>query len=190
MKPRAAVGQLLILTGERGAGKTTACLELVESARRQWLDCAGLACPARFEGGSRAGIDVIDLRTNERRGLAVVDELPARLRAGPYRFDETSVSWGVARLAAACPCDLLVVDEIGPLEMVRREGWVDAVEILRRGDYSLAVAVVRPSLVESVRAAVGGRATEVVEKREGDDEAGSRLEVALSTIERTVPRPP
>jgi nucleoside-triphosphatase THEP1 len=143
-----------ILTGEHGAGKTTACGRLVTGARELGLSPAGIICPARLEGGAKVGIDVADVRTGERRRLAEMDGLPARLRVGPYRFDDSAVAWGVDRLESACPCDLLIVDEIGPLEMTRGEGWVNALEVLRRGRYRLAVVVVRPSLVGSVRDAL------------------------------------
>jgi nucleoside-triphosphatase THEP1 len=147
--------QIVILTGERGTGKTTTCGRLLRHGRELGLDCAGVLCPARFDGETKVGIDVVDARTQERRRLAEVDELPARLRAGPYRFDDEAVAWGVAQLGMACPCDVLIVDEIGPLEMDRGEGWVNAVDVLRAREYRLAVAVVRPSLVEAVRMAVG-----------------------------------
>ncbi len=147
--------QIAILTGAPGSGKTTACCRLEDRARELGLDCAGIICPARFDDGAKAGIDVVDARTRERRSLAELDELPGRLRAGPYRFDDGAVAWGVARLGKACPCDLLIVDEIGPLEMDRGEGWVNALDVLRLGEYRLAVAVVRLSLLDAVRTAIG-----------------------------------
>lgn len=154
--------QIVILTGAPGTGKTTTCGELLRSARELGLDCAGILCPARVDDRVKVGIDVVDARTLQRRRLADVDELPGRLRAGPYRFDEAAVAWGVARLGAACPCDVLIVDEIGPMEMDRGEGWVNALDILRVGDYRVAVAVVRPSLVDVVRSAVEVRGTVLV----------------------------
>lgn len=156
--------QIAILTGAPGTGKTTTCRRLLDHARQLGLDCSGIFCPARVDDGLKVGIDVVDARTGERRHLADVDELPGRLRAGPYRFDEEAVAWGVARLGAACPCDVLFVDEIGPLEMDRGEGWANALEVLRRGEYRLAVAVVRPSLVDAFRAAVGVSGTVVVRR--------------------------
>ncbi len=144
----------MILTGAPGTGKTTTCRRLLDRARELGLDCAGILCPARVDDGVKVGIDVMDARTEESRRLAEVDELPGRLRAGPYRFDEEAVAWGIARLGMACPCDVLIVDEIGPLEMDRGEGWINALDVLRAGDYRLALAVVRPSLADAVRTAV------------------------------------
>jgi nucleoside-triphosphatase THEP1 len=150
-------GPIVILTGPGGSGKTTACLQLVAWARQRGLECAGIACPGRLERSRKVGIDVVNVRTDERRFLAAVDNLPGQLRLGPYRFDGCALIWGAACLGAACPCDVLIVDEIGPLEVERREGWANAIEVLRTGRYRLAVAVVRPSLVGAVRTAIGAR---------------------------------
>jgi nucleoside-triphosphatase THEP1 len=180
--------QIAILTGDMGAGKTTTCGRLLGHARDLGLDCAGILSPARVDGGVKVGIDVVDARTDERRRLAEVDELPGRLRVGPYRFDDEAVAWGVARLGVACPCDILFVDEIGPLEMDRGEGWVNALDVLRAGQYSLAVTVVRASLVDAVRKAVGAPGTVLVRRcvvpgREGLRELLSLVELAASARE-------
>jgi len=147
--------QITILTGPFGSGKTTACRQLADLARQRGLDCAGIVCPARFEGTRKIGIDLFNLRTSECRPLAKVDDQPAALRTTRYRFDADVMAWGAASLDAACPCDLLIVDEIGPLELERRQGWVNALNVLREGQFDLAVVVVRPSLIDAFRAAVG-----------------------------------
>lgn len=146
--------RIAILTGDRGAGKTVTCQGLLDRGRELGLDVAGIFCPSRFEGGVKVGIDLVDARTGVRCQLAEIDDLPGELRLGPHRFDPETLDWGAARIAAGCPCDVLIVDEIGPLEM-RGEGWAVAIEVLRRDPYRLAVAVVRPSLVDAFRAAVG-----------------------------------
>lgn len=138
---------IAILTGPPGSGKTTTCCQLADLARRCGLDCAGLVCPARFEGLRKAGIDVLDLRSGERRSLAEADDLPGLLRTSSYRFHVSAIAWGSTVLASACPCDLLIIDEIGPLELERRQGWVNALNVLRAGRFKLAVVVVRPALL-------------------------------------------
>ena len=60
-------------------------LSAVDRARDLGLDCAGIIWPERVVDGVRVGIDVVDVRTEERRRLAEVDNLPGAVRMGPYR---------------------------------------------------------------------------------------------------------
>jgi nucleoside-triphosphatase THEP1 len=107
---------IAILAGPFGSGKSTACCQLTDRVRQRGLDCAGIISPARFEGGVKVGIDVLDVRTDQRRLLAEIDDSPSRLRMTPYPFDTDAMAWAGEILNAACPCDLLIVDEIGPCQ--------------------------------------------------------------------------
>jgi nucleoside-triphosphatase THEP1 len=155
-------GRIVLLTGERGSGKTSACERLAVMARDSGFDCAGIVSPAVVEDGVKVGIDVADVRTGERRRLATVDERRDGLRLGPFRFDHDSLAWGARRVEMACPCDVLLVDELGPLELEREAGWANALGVLRQGEYGLGVVVVRPSLLLASRDRLGGRVAAVV----------------------------
>ena len=147
--------QLAIVSGPRGSGKTALCLRLVDRARQYRLNCAGLISPARFEGGRKVGIDLLDVRSSEYRLLAQADGLPGELRTAAFRFDTEAVKWGAWLLTEACPCDVLIVDELGPLELERGQGWANALDVLRNGQFQLAVVVVRPTLVNVFRRLMG-----------------------------------
>ncbi len=146
--------RIAILTGPVESGKTTACRQLVDLAQQQGVDCAGIVCPAHFDGTRKVGIDLLHVRTGERRPLAQADDRPAELRTTRYRFDAGVMAWGASILDAACPCGVLFVDEIGPLELERGQGWVNALTVLRKGAFDLAIVVVRPTLIQAFRTAI------------------------------------
>jgi len=147
---------IAILTGPLGSGKTTACLQLAGLARQHKLDCAGIISPARFDGSAKVGIDMLDVRSGQRHPLAEINDSPAELRTTRYRFDTDAVAWGVDILNTACPCELFIVDEIGPLELERGQGWINALDILRDGRFDAAVVVVRPALIDTFCAKMKG----------------------------------
>lgn len=138
----------IVLTGPSGCGKTALCLRAAEAARAKGLVVRGLVSPARVVDGVKVGIDVLDLAGDERRRLAEVAPPTSSPATMHWRFDADALSWGMSVLRHAVPCDLLVVDELGPLELVRGEGWVGAMDILRSGAYHWALVVVRPALVQ------------------------------------------
>ena len=139
--------QVWMLTGERGTGKTSLCRALAAQARQHGWDIAGVTSPAVFENEIKTGILVEDVRRGENRPLAVVEaggtfDLPV----GKWFFDRTVLAWGDQVIASSPPCDLLIVDELGPLELLQGGGWQSARQVLRAGGYRLALVVIRPEL--------------------------------------------
>lgn len=143
------ISHLWILTGEIGAGKTLACQRLVEEARGRGWDVAGVLSPGVYQNGQKVAIEAVDLRSSERRLLARRREVGAvtDVHTHEWGFDPTTLAWGNAVFETAVPCDLLVVDEIGPLELEQGKGWVAALAALASRAYRLGVVVLRPALL-------------------------------------------
>lgn len=148
-----AGGRLVLITGPIGAGKTAFCLAAVNWARTHDWQVAGLVSPPIIENGIKIGIDAVDLRGGQRRRLA-------RLRTGVddgeiatpgWTFDAEVLRWGNQMLGDALPCDLLVVDELGPLEFERGQGWTAGLSALDSRLYRLGLATIRPELLAQAR---------------------------------------
>lgn len=93
----------------------------------------------------------------------MADEEPGELRWGRYRFIPATLEWASELLTGATPCDLLIVDELGPLELIRGQGLVAALDVLNEGAFSLALVVVRPELLDTLRARLRCAEARVVE---------------------------
>jgi nucleoside-triphosphatase THEP1 len=143
---------ITILTGGRGIGKTRTCLCLVEQARQAGWSLSGVLCPAEFEDGEKIAIDMLDLTTGERCRLAYRENRQTGFEVTDHwNFDNVVLDRGNEILGSAGICDLLLVDELGPLEFYRRQGWVKAFDTLARGEFKRAVVVIRPELLEEAR---------------------------------------
>jgi nucleoside-triphosphatase len=152
-----------LLTGEREVGKTRLCQRVVGEAERRGFSCAGVLSPALFDGQQKVGISLIDVASGEERSLATADDAPHGVRWGKYRFVPSSLSWGAELLVKAIPCDLLVVDELGPLELESRQGLVGALDVLAQGGFSLALVVVRPALLDEMKGRLKGKQPVILE---------------------------
>jgi nucleoside-triphosphatase THEP1 len=147
--------QLIVLSGESGSGKTTYCATLVRHVQASGGTVCGLLSVGTFMNGVKVAIDLHDLRTGQPRRLATRRPQPDPASPTPnWQFDEEALRWGDAVLAAVPRCDLLVIDELGPLELRHGVGYQAAFKLLKRRAYRLACVVVRPSLVEAFRARV------------------------------------
>ena len=143
-------GKILVISGWRGVGKTALCEKIVAQARRAGRTVAGVLSPGRFAGGEKTGFFAVDVATRETRLLAstVPGEIDG-LQLGPWAFDLQVVEWGNQCLQHTTRPDLLVIDEIGPLEFERNTGWWSSFEVLNRKSYQLALAVIRPEYLEA-----------------------------------------
>jgi nucleoside-triphosphatase len=145
--------KLLLITGESGSGKTTFCTAMVQMARESGWDAAGLLSLAEFEGSVKRRIRVEDLRSGETRLMASDQRQTENdLVFGKWFFVRKTLIWGNDVLRASIPCDLLVVDELGPLELRLSQGWMSALEVIRSDKYKLALVVIRPELVKTAHA--------------------------------------
>ncbi len=143
---------ITILTGGRGAGKTRACQRLVDQARQKSWIIAGVLCPAVFDNGVKTAINMLDLSTGTQSLLAVgVKQNTGEIVTDHWDFRADVLSRGNDFLGSIGQCDLLIVDELGPLEFYRKQGWVKAFDTLARGEFKRAVVVIRPELMDEAR---------------------------------------
>jgi len=140
-------GHILLITGPREAGKTTLCQRCVEAARQRGWRVTGIVTLGEYMNGERVSLQAQCAHTGEVRTLA------HRQRGGGrhWAFVEETLEWGNRVLASAVPTDLLVIDELGPLEWVEGRGWTAGLSAVDSGLYRYALVVVRPELVEHAR---------------------------------------
>jgi nucleoside-triphosphatase THEP1 len=147
---------IVILTGESGSGKTTICTQVVALARARGFQVAGVLTSPRLTSGCKVGLDVEDIRTGECLPLAERVSAADGPAIGDWHFHRDGLAWGTMVLRGATPCDVLVIDEVGPLELVQGKGWTIGLNVLRAGRFRLALVVVRPALLSCLQEQLGG----------------------------------
>jgi nucleoside-triphosphatase THEP1 len=174
---------VIILTGVRGVGKTTICQKAVAAAQSRGYVCSGILT-LRQPDGER---DVIDVYSGDERRLTIGPDTEPAVIQGRFRFDPETLTWGNKILTRPCDCHLLVVDELGPLEIERGGGWYRAFYALKRSDYTLAVVVVRPELVVPAQLRLPTGATSVLTTTPAnrDDLPFTLIEILESEIGQT-----
>jgi len=141
--------QIIVITGDIESGKTSLCLDITRLAKESGIKITGLVSPGVFEAGSKKAIDVQDVLTGERRRLAELrEQVKTNLETKRWSFFSEAVSWGNNVLRVALPTELLIIDELGPLEFNRAQGWVNAIDAIDSGEFQTALLVIRPSLVQ------------------------------------------
>jgi nucleoside-triphosphatase THEP1 len=153
---RTAMSKIVILTGERGAGKSTWILALCRYWKTVNRPFFGAAEMKVVENGEIAGIDAVDLVTEGRLALAVRDDEQG-LRVGRWRFLEAGIAFANDCYLNAGGQGVAVIDEIGEMEL-RGGGLSVPWRALQEGRYPAALVVVRQKLLEKVQERLTGDA--------------------------------
>jgi nucleoside-triphosphatase THEP1 len=144
-------GRVFIITGARGAGKTTLAAEVVRGLKKQGAAFSGILAPEILVDGLRDGYLVEDLGRGSRKVLCRRKADPDPSLPGAFVFDPEGIRFGEEALAPPLSpnAHLVIVDELGPYEL-KGMGWARAMDRLMEAHEGDMLWVVRPSLVHKM----------------------------------------
>jgi nucleoside-triphosphatase len=110
--------RVLLLTGSPGIGKTTVLLKVVEALKDKGYSVGGMVSREVRSCGTRVGFEILDLSSNKRGWLAHVNQKVGP-QVGKYRvnLEDLDAVGAEAILKAVRECDVIAIDEIGPMEL-------------------------------------------------------------------------
>lgn len=110
--------RLLLLTGSPGVGKTSVLLRVVESLKAKGYSVGGMVSREVRSGEVRVGFEISDLGGSRRGWLAHVNQHSGP-QVGKYRvnLEDLNSIGAEAIMKAVQDCDVIAIDEIGPMEL-------------------------------------------------------------------------
>ena len=144
----------LLVVGEPGSGKTSWCSEYVDRRRESGSSIGGILCPAVEQQEQRVGSNAVNLLTDQEVPFARLSRnrsFRAGEKIGSYTISRDGISFacGAVKEAVDNRCDLVVIDEVGPLELGGK-GLMSAVELALASAVDVLI-VVRSSLREALQ---------------------------------------
>jgi len=178
--PLPARTRVVLVTGPRGCGKSEAMAAAVARWQEQGGVAAGFLQPGIWEGARKVGFRVLDVATGEQCELARRVEVREGQHGTTFRFSDAGLALARRALGAAAPGALLVVDELGPVEL-RGKGHMSAVRrALATPGLAAAALVVRRQLAPSLLDALAAEDAVVVNLDECGDDAAEAILGAIN----------
>ncbi len=150
---------IMLLTGGRQVGKSTALSEAVGLLRSAGVKVTGLST-------QRTGphdLSVIELHTGASYMLTDPYQNAPGSATPNFTMNEAAIARSSGALTSCFPTQVFVLDEIGPLELRNRRGWVGVLDLLKcESCYASAIIVVRPELLGEAIAELPGTTFTVV----------------------------
>ncbi|MCQ1537293.1 NTPase [Methanosarcina sp. KYL-1] len=143
----------IAVTGRPGVGKSTVVAKAAERlVREMGLKVGGIRTAEIRKEGTREGFSIRDLATGETGILSHASGSGPRV--GKYHVNlEDLEGIGANALRNALACDLVVIDEVGPMEL-KSDEFISAVEEVLESDRPVLAVLHRSSkhpLVQRIR---------------------------------------
>jgi len=171
--------RMVVVTGPTDGGKTEAVLTLAERLQSGGVPVAGFVQIGERESGRKVGFKLRDVATGEEAKLAVLGQRSEGDFGTRFRFLDEGFQLGRAALARVQPGGVVIVDELGPVEL-RGAGHMPAVQrAVKAPGIGGAVVVVRRPLVPALLAALEASDAVVIDVESEGEEAVQSIEAAL-----------
>ncbi len=145
--------RVLLLTGAPGVGKTTVLEKTVGILKAQGISVGGMISREVREGSNRVGFEIVDLTNGARGWLAHVNGKGPSV--GKYHVNLQDLEGiGVKAIVDAIErCQVIVIDEIGPMELYSQKFKQFVAQALQSQKPVLAVvhAKVRDPLITQAK---------------------------------------
>lgn len=177
---------VVILTGERQSGKTTFLREVIRLLRKKGLKPEGFISEGIHEGDTRTGFNLTDISTGLKTELCSTMGRAGMIRQGRFWFSAEAIQTGndIIRKAMKPGTDIIVADEVGPLE-ISGKGWYDAIEEATAWSSAMQIWTVRQGLVhKAARRWNTGDVTVVDISKASPDEAVALLMNSLEEMRK------
>lgn len=169
----------VVVTGPPDSGKTAAVAELAAGLLKKGVLVAGFTQTAEVENGAKVGFKVRELESGDEAPLARLAGRDEGEFGTRFAFFHEGFELGRAALGRAVSGSVVVVDELGPVEL-RGDGHMPAVmKAMQVPDLAAAVVVVRRSLVPSLLAVLEATDAVVVDVEDRGESAAEEILAAL-----------
>jgi nucleoside-triphosphatase len=142
------------ITGLPGSGKTSALIRVIEMLSGNELKVGGMIDEPIFNGRHRIGFTVRDICTGDKEIFASMD-IESKIMIGKLGVDLSKFEEvGVRAIKRACEeCDIIVIDEIGKIE-VESQPFIEAVRFALDADKPMLITLHKKSrnpLLQDIR---------------------------------------
>ena len=143
---------IIVLTGPPGIGKTTAVLQIARVLKDRGINVGGIVSREIRVNNERVGFEFIDLITNDTNVLASISGNGPKV--GKYFVSFEGCHFAAERLSDAMKsCNIIICDEIGPMEVKSRE-FLESVKNLLNVDKKILVVIhqkLRYPIIDQIR---------------------------------------
>lgn len=168
LAPLVTGARTVVITGPSGCGKTPLVRSVVDGFGNRGIAVAGFLQPAIIENHKKIGFRIQDASSGEVLDLARRVAPGDGVYGTSFEFFDEGFDLGRRALESAAPGSMLVIDELGPVELRGGGHWPAVERALATTDLRGLVVVVRRTLVPALVEALDAGDVVVVDLEEAE----------------------
>jgi len=142
--------KVIIITGNKGDGKTTKLKNIINLLRAVSIGVAGFVAVGEWQNGERSKYTLVDIITGKMSVICTVTATEGYQKLERFYFNPNTIEFG-ENVLANIPTEknVVVVDEIGPFEL-NGEVWHNSLQRLIKNTNHVLLISVRNKLIDEV----------------------------------------
>jgi len=142
--------KVIIITGEKGEGKTTKILSIIKLLNVENINIIGFTAKAEWENGKRSKYTLIDIATDKTITMCSDKPNENYNQYGRFYFNPLAIRYGNKLLSASTnKKSIIVIDEIGPFELDNKL-WHNSLQLILNTNQNTIILSVRKKLVSDI----------------------------------------
>jgi len=142
--------KVIIITGEKGEGKTTKLRNIVSLLKNEGIQVIGFVALGNWKKGDRHDYRLADINSQKSIILCTVLPIKNYKKHGKFYFNQAAINFGTKLLKTNSSKNLVVViDEIGPFELENKV-WHTSLKNHLETTQNTILITVRKKLVNNI----------------------------------------
>ena len=148
--PNMVKNKVIIITGNKGEGKTTKLQRIVKLIKKEKISMTGFLAYADLKDGDRNGYTLVDIVSSKSIILCSNEPCSTYEKIGRFYFNPLAIKFG-QKLLNTNPVEktLIVIDEVGPFEL-QNKIWYDSLVYQLGIPKNVILLIVRTKLVDEI----------------------------------------
>lgn len=158
---------LIILSGPVHSGKTTMLLKIVDELKKIKVAFDGFLSYPIIKKEEITGYSLLDIKKNTFTPFITKSEKKNWQNIGPFFFIPEGLEKAEGIIHRGSESDLLIVDEVGPLEIKKQGLWPSLQKVLHQANKNMLL-VIRENILEDFLVLVDERRVKLFNNRKKD----------------------
>jgi len=142
--------KVVIITGDRGVGKTTKISDIINLLRENSIPVAGFVAIGEWGNGERSKYTLMDIVTGKSAIICTVKSTVGYAKHGRFYFNPLAVKFGENILYRQQDSSrVVVIDEIGPFELEGKV-WHNLLVYNLKNTQNILLLSVREKLIDDI----------------------------------------